>query len=244
MARSSGLGKSIPVVKSVISLPVLCTSVIYSHVTCLCCPVISTIKVFMSGVVDHPALPSCSVHRYAKKQVLDESGTLSNLLQLWQLVVRHPDVIYESRAQFMSQMINTLSRIGMPQQASLENRKLSLDLAGLLLAWEAKRRQSAAPSGLPAAPAAAAANEQHSEGMHGGMTTAARSYLSCHLHDCKVCPFDLQQTARVLPVVMHLHHNPQVGLADESLNELQDQCSYIFLVTYACRWYQAYETRA
>ncbi|WIA37453.1 hypothetical protein OEZ86_014371 [Tetradesmus obliquus] len=93
--------------------------------------------------------------RYAKKQVLDESGTLSNLLQLWQLVVRHPGVFYDSRAQFMSQMINTLSRIGMPQQASLENRKLSLDLAGLLLAWEAKRRQ-----GLPAAAGAAAAGAQ------------------------------------------------------------------------------------
>jgi transformation/transcription domain-associated protein len=89
--------------------------------------------------------------RYAKKQVLDESGTLSNLLQLWQLVVRHPDVFYDSRAQFMSQMINTLSRIGMPQQASLENRKLSLDLAGLLLAWEDKRRQA-----LPAAAAGTA----------------------------------------------------------------------------------------
>jgi transformation/transcription domain-associated protein len=54
--------------------------------------------------------------------VLDESGTLVNLLQLWQLVVRHPDVFYESRAQFVPQMINTLSRIGMPTTASLENR--------------------------------------------------------------------------------------------------------------------------
>lgn len=42
--------------------------------------------------------------RYAKKQVLDESGTLVNLLQLWQLVVRHPDVFYESRAQFVPQV--------------------------------------------------------------------------------------------------------------------------------------------
>jgi transformation/transcription domain-associated protein len=100
--------------------------------------------------------------RYAKKQVLDESGTLSNLLQLWQLVVRHPDVFYNSRAQFMSQMINTLSRIGMPTQASLENRKLSLDLAGLLLAWEDKRRQSLPPGQA----AAAAAAQQTGVWMH------------------------------------------------------------------------------
>jgi hypothetical protein len=79
--------------------------------------------------------------------VLDESGTLVNLLQLWQLVVRHPDVFYESRDQFMPQMINTLSRIGMPTTATLENRKLSLDLAGLLLRWEAQRRAEAAAAG-------------------------------------------------------------------------------------------------
>jgi transformation/transcription domain-associated protein len=95
--------------------------------------------------------------------VLDESGTLSNLLQLWQLVVRHPDVFYDSRAQFMSQMINTLSRIGMPQQASLENRKLSLDLAGLLLAWEDKRRES-----IAAAEAAAKAAAEAYEGQQTG----------------------------------------------------------------------------
>eukprot|EP00879_Flechtneria_rotunda_P030018 GHRR01032516.1.p1 GENE.GHRR01032516.1~~GHRR01032516.1.p1 ORF type:complete len:132 (-),score=45.64 GHRR01032516.1:198-593(-) len=82
-----------------------------------------------------------AVPRYAKKQVLDESGALTNLLQFWQLVVRHPHVFYTSRVQFMSQMCNTLSRIGMPQQASPENRKLSLDLAGLLLAWETQARQ-------------------------------------------------------------------------------------------------------
>lgn len=114
-------------------------------------------------------LAAVLLSRYAKKQVLDESGTLSNLLQLWQLVVRHPDVFYDSRAQFMSQMINTLSRIGMPQQASLENRKLSLDLAGLLLAWEAKRRQAITAEAAPAAAGEAGpgvAGSAHQPGGH------------------------------------------------------------------------------
>jgi transformation/transcription domain-associated protein len=63
----------------------------------------------------------------------------------------------------MSQMINTLSRIGMPQQASLENRKLSLDLAGLLLAWEDKRRQGIAAN--EAAAAAASGGQQTGGGL-------------------------------------------------------------------------------
>jgi hypothetical protein len=44
-------------------------------------------------------------------------------------------------------MINTLSRIGMPTNATLENRKLSLDLAGLMLRWEKHRRDAAAAAG-------------------------------------------------------------------------------------------------
>lgn len=90
-----------------------------------------------------------------------------NLLQLWQLVVRHPDVFYESRTQFVPQMINTLSRIGMPTNATLENRKLSLDLAGLLLRWEKHRRDTAA--------AAAAAADGEGALCTGEFTAGVRS---------------------------------------------------------------------
>ena len=43
------------------------------------------------------------------------------------------------RAQFVPQMVNGLMKLGLPQNASLENRRLSLDLAGLVVHWELQR---------------------------------------------------------------------------------------------------------
>ena len=36
-------------------------------------------------------------------------------------------------------MVNGLMKLGLPQNASLENRRLSLDLAGLVVHWEHQR---------------------------------------------------------------------------------------------------------
>lgn len=46
-------------------------------------------------------------------------------------------------------MVNGLMKLGLPQNASLENRRLSLDLAGLVVHWEHQRIAEAA-GGFPA----------------------------------------------------------------------------------------------
>lgn len=50
----------------------------------------------------------------------------------------------------MTQMVNGLMKLGLPQNASLENRRLSLDLAGLVVHWEQRRiaDAEAAPTGV------------------------------------------------------------------------------------------------
>ena len=52
------------------------------------------------------------------------------------------------RTQFMTQMVNGLMKLGLPQNATLENRRLSLDLAGLVVHWEQRRiaESEAAPA--------------------------------------------------------------------------------------------------
>jgi transformation/transcription domain-associated protein len=85
--------------------------------------------------------------RFAKKTLLEESHSHHNLIQLLQLLVRHPGVFYSSRGQFMSQMVNSLSRLGMPQNSTWENRKLAVDLAALLVTWEELRRERARGAG-------------------------------------------------------------------------------------------------
>ena len=39
----------------------------------------------------------------------------------------------------MSQMVNSLMKLGLPQGASLENRRLAIDLAALVVHWEQQR---------------------------------------------------------------------------------------------------------
>ena len=41
--------------------------------------------------------------------------------------------------QFVPQIVNGLMKLGLHHQASPENRKLSLDLAGLVVYWEQRR---------------------------------------------------------------------------------------------------------
>ncbi len=50
----------------------------------------------------------------------------------------------------MTQMVNGLMKLGLPQNATLENRRLSLDLAGLVVHWEQRRiaESEAAPTAV------------------------------------------------------------------------------------------------
>lgn len=81
--------------------------------------------------------------RYTKKILVEEGHSVPNLIHIFQLLVRHSDLFYSCRAQFVPQMVNSLSRLGLPQNTPPENRRLAIDLSGLVVAWE-KRRQAEA----------------------------------------------------------------------------------------------------
>lgn len=79
--------------------------------------------------------------RYTKKILVEEGHSIPNLIHIFQLIVRHADLFYSCRAQFVPQMVNSLSRLGLPYNTSAENRRLAIELAGLVVNWE-KQRQS------------------------------------------------------------------------------------------------------
>lgn len=91
--------------------------------------------------------------RYAKKILVEEGHSLPHLVHIWQLVVRHASLFYTCRSQFVPQMVNSLSRLGLPQNSPQDNRKLSLDLAHLVVSWEKRRRKSSEVSSLVPVPA-------------------------------------------------------------------------------------------
>ncbi|GAB5370731.1 hypothetical protein AAMO2058_001518200 [Amorphochlora amoebiformis] len=92
-----------------------------------------------------PALPkrlSLGKHKHptwikwTKKIIVEEGHLVPQLIHIWNLIIRHPDLFYQSRTQFVPQMVNSLNRLGLPQNRPPENRKLALDLADLIIRWD------------------------------------------------------------------------------------------------------------
>lgn len=78
--------------------------------------------------------------RYTKKILVEEGHSIPNLIHIFQLIVRHSDLFYTCRAQFVPQMVNSLSRLGLPFNTTAENRRLAIELAGLVVGWEGRRQ--------------------------------------------------------------------------------------------------------
>jgi transformation/transcription domain-associated protein len=77
--------------------------------------------------------------KWTKKIILEEGHSLPQLIHILQLIVRHPQLFYQSRGQFVPHMVNSLARIGLLPNSPNENRKLAVDLAELIINWEKQR---------------------------------------------------------------------------------------------------------
>ncbi|XP_074308594.1 transcription-associated protein 1-like isoform X2 [Silene latifolia] len=78
--------------------------------------------------------------RYTKKILVEEGHSIPNLIHIFQLIVRHSELFYACRAQFVPQMVNSLNRLGLPLTTTAENRRLAIELAGLVVGWERQRQ--------------------------------------------------------------------------------------------------------
>ena len=78
--------------------------------------------------------------RYTKKILVEEGHSIPNLIHIFQLIVRHSDLFYSCRAQFVPQMVNSLSRLGLPYNTTSESRRLAIELVGLVVNWERQRQ--------------------------------------------------------------------------------------------------------
>ncbi|KAG0495759.1 hypothetical protein HPP92_000450 [Vanilla planifolia] len=79
--------------------------------------------------------------RYTRKILVEEGHSIPNMIHIFQLIVRHSDLFYSCRAQFVPQMVNSLSRLGLPYNITAENRRLAIELAGLVVSWERQRQK-------------------------------------------------------------------------------------------------------
>ncbi|GAM17861.1 hypothetical protein SAMD00019534_010360 [Acytostelium subglobosum LB1] len=74
--------------------------------------------------------------KWTKKVIVEESHSLQQVVHILQLIVRHPTLFYPSRAQFISQMVSVLPKIGLVSNITPENKKLSIDIIEMIITWE------------------------------------------------------------------------------------------------------------
>ncbi|KAJ3037893.1 hypothetical protein HDV00_001237 [Rhizophlyctis rosea] len=73
--------------------------------------------------------------RWARKVIIDEFHSVSQLLPSFLTVIRHGDLFYECRDHFIPQIVQSMSKIGLSGNATAD-RLVSLDLCELIIGWE------------------------------------------------------------------------------------------------------------
>lgn len=77
--------------------------------------------------------------KWPKRILSEESSNLQQTISIFQFMVRHPDLFYESREHFVPVIIPSLSKIAQLPQPSNEHKKLVLALIKMILRWEQQR---------------------------------------------------------------------------------------------------------
>jgi transformation/transcription domain-associated protein len=78
--------------------------------------------------------------QWIRKTIIEDGHSVSQLVSVYQLIIRNPDEFYPCCEHFLPQIVSSLARLGLSSNATGETKTLSIDLAKLLLKWELKAR--------------------------------------------------------------------------------------------------------
>lgn len=76
---------------------------------------------------------------WTKKIIVEEGHSMQQLFHILQLVVRHYKVYYPLRHQLVQHMVSSIQRLGFSVSATIEYRKLAVELAEVIIKWELQR---------------------------------------------------------------------------------------------------------
>ncbi|KAI9333573.1 hypothetical protein BDR26DRAFT_909001 [Obelidium mucronatum] len=74
--------------------------------------------------------------RWTKKVISEDGHNMSQLLTLYQLLIRHADLFYPHRDNFIGNIVTSFARLGLLTNATAETKTISIDLCELILNWE------------------------------------------------------------------------------------------------------------
>ena len=92
-----------------------------------------------------PAMPvrmedgNTMLTHWTKKIIVEEGHSMQQLFHILQLVVRHYKVYYPVRHHLVQHMVNSIQRLGFSPTATIEHRRLAVELAEVIIKWELHR---------------------------------------------------------------------------------------------------------
>lgn len=99
-----------------------------------------------------PAMPvrmedgNTMLTHWTKKIIVEEGHSMQQLFHILQLVVRHYKVYYPVRHHLVQHMVNSIQRLGFSPTATIEHRRLAVELAEVIIKWELHRIKDEAES--------------------------------------------------------------------------------------------------
>jgi len=75
---------------------------------------------------------------FTRKTLIEEGSTMSLLVNIYQLIVRHPDLFFVARDQFFPHIVASLAKLTL-SSTTTDTRVLTLDVIEVILKWEKKR---------------------------------------------------------------------------------------------------------
>lgn len=75
------------------------------------------------------------------RRLLAEEG-IAQLIAIYHLIVKHPELFYPVRSLFIPHISNSLNKLGMSSSSTPETRLLSVDIVQVIFTWEEKSTQT------------------------------------------------------------------------------------------------------
>uniref|UniRef100_A0A4W5LXP4 Transformation/transcription domain-associated protein n=1 Tax=Hucho hucho TaxID=62062 RepID=A0A4W5LXP4_9TELE len=104
---------------------------------------------------------------WTRKIIVEEGHTVPQLVHILHLIVQHFRVYYPVRHHLVQHMISAMQRLGFTPSVTIEQRKLAVDLAEVVIKWELQRIKDALPEAEGADPGGS--GEGTSAGGTGGV---------------------------------------------------------------------------
>ncbi|GAA5832957.1 hypothetical protein JCM3766R1_000374 [Sporobolomyces carnicolor] len=77
--------------------------------------------------------------KWTRKVLVDDGSQVALLINVYQLIVRQPDLFFSTRELFIPHMVSSLNKFTLNNGIAGDTRGLTLDVIELLLKWEKKR---------------------------------------------------------------------------------------------------------